>query len=840
MSQASKKTLQRADILRPALYSQVIAENRKNVQRLMKIFGTQLGSTPPEHKNLGPSDARRVSFENCSGETTDLCARRNFAKVFPRANQDAGMPKTPEAERSAHATHVYDWASFMKAASLYPVFCGDIDASSYTGSHNADTLCKLELSGIFAHNVQETGANTATHNADGSTGCGSSCCCDNAGTHKARQALREYSELGCVQVVPLTALQWTNDLRVLRNDLGKAHGGVMKLQCKSSVVLKARDGASVAVSAGQEVRFRFADGTETTQFKTPGAAAYNDLDIANWVTAKLHTRFKRNYDASVRNCVTYTGPTCNSPDKNAYAKWFPCAAPPIWYFGRGAKQLTWNYNYGAFSLAFLGDAKILLNDPEIMITPAGKTTPQGSPGQPYLAFVSALWFYMTPQPPKPSMCDTIRGMFGDFAAPGSPIGFGDTTNIINGAQECGSGSESSASSNRMAAWRYWTSFFGISPGPEASQGCKSKPSAFSNAKYPMPTDGRTNVNLFWDAWWHPYVKYCKPVRYQTPFSISPSVNAAMTYSMCQEHAFKKSDPSCVHCKSPESDRCAASADNCALPALVPDTVVCPGGGKPPCRGDVSNGKTKPNATTALVITPSATKTAATTTTAAATKPSVTTASTSTSGTPNKNTTTGGDKRIVAYIPNWVACPSASQLQHYTHAMVAFVVTYPRYVPGGDNCGNARTCTVQTAPGCGGKTLKQMTSDLQGMGLKVILSFGGAGMGGSWSTSVDTCWDYCLGKVDSLVNQLDAVMVSSGADGLDVDYEYHTVAVKYQTFLNDLVVKLHAKMGSRVLLTHAPMDVDLCDKTLDSQCKPYYRDVLKAHADKVRCRRVSRG
>ena len=198
--------------------------------------------------------------------------------------------------------------------------------------------------------------------------------------------------------------------------------------------------------------------------------------------------------------------------------------------------------------------------------------------------------------------------------------------------------------------------------------------------------------------------------------------------------------------------------------------------------------------------------------------------------PSKST--GRDKRIVAYIPNWVACPSVSQLQHYTHAMVAFVVTYPQYVPGGDNCGNARTCTVQTAPGCGGKTLKQMTSDLQGMGLKVILSFGGAGMGGSWSTSVDTCWDYCLGKVDSLVNQLDAVMVSSGADGLDVDYEYHTVAVKYQTFLNDLVVKLHAKMGSRVLLTHAPMDVDLCDKTLDSQCKPYYRDVLKAHADKV--------
>ena len=32
---------------------------------------------------------------------------------------------------------------------------------------------------------------------------------------------------------------------------------------------------------------------------------------------------------------------------------------------------------------------------------------------------------------------------------------------------------------------------------------------------------------------HPYENYCKPVAYQTAFSITPSANAAMTYSMCQ-------------------------------------------------------------------------------------------------------------------------------------------------------------------------------------------------------------------------------------------------------------------------------------------------------------------
>ena len=84
----------------------------------------------------------------------------------------------------------------------------------------------------------------------------------------------------------------------------------------------------------------------------------------------------------------------------------------------------------------------------------------------------------------------------------------------------------------------------------------------------------------------------------------------------------------------------------------------------------------------------------------------------------------------------------------------------------------------------------------------------------------------------MVNQLDVVMVSSGADGLDIDYEYHTEASKYQKFLTDLVVKLDKKMGGRVLLTHAPMDVDLCEKSFDGLCRPHYSDVLKAHADKV--------
>lgn len=69
--------------------------------------------------------------------------------------------------------------------------------------------------------------------------------------------------------------------------------------------------------------------------------------------------------------------------------------------------MSWNYNYGQFSAgAFYGaltDKSILLNDP-------GKVASDG-----ILAFESALWFYMTPQSPKPSMHDVTTGYYNPSA-----------------------------------------------------------------------------------------------------------------------------------------------------------------------------------------------------------------------------------------------------------------------------------------------------------------------------------------------------------------------------------------------------------------------------------------
>ena len=101
------------------------------------------------------------------------------------------------------------------------------------------------------------------------------------------------------------------------------------------------------------------------------------------------------------------------------------------YYGRGPFQLSWNYNFGEFS-EMLGTS-----------TYDGKTTLLNNPSKvetdSVVIMEAALWFYMTPQSPKPSMHQVVTGQFTpnthDTAA-GITNGFGATISIINGAKEC--------------------------------------------------------------------------------------------------------------------------------------------------------------------------------------------------------------------------------------------------------------------------------------------------------------------------------------------------------------------------------------------------------------------
>ncbi|PPS10795.1 hypothetical protein GOBAR_AA09847 [Gossypium barbadense] len=106
---------------------------------------------------------------------------------------------------------------------------------------------------------------------------------------------------------------------------------------------------------------------------------------------------------------------------------WPCA-PGKKYFGRGPIQISYNYNYGPAGEAIKAD---ILNDPDLVAK------------DPTISFKTGLWFWMTPQSPKPSSHDVITGQWKPSAedtAAGRVPGYGVITNIINGGIECGKGS----------------------------------------------------------------------------------------------------------------------------------------------------------------------------------------------------------------------------------------------------------------------------------------------------------------------------------------------------------------------------------------------------------------
>ena len=175
-------------------------------------------------------------------------------------------------------------------------------------------------------------------------------------------------------------------------------------------------------------------------------------------------------------------------------KIFPCS-PGQLYYGRGAKQLPWNYNYGAFSQAMYGDPRVLLDNPDLVATT-------------WLNFASGIWFFVTPQPPKPSMLDIVSGSWqpneAEIAANILP-GLGATTMVINGAKECGpTPSNPTASLNRQ---RYYTSFAGALGLDISGEKLDCKDMLL------FSTAGSANPAIYWDPDYN-----CRLVNWQTAFS----------------------------------------------------------------------------------------------------------------------------------------------------------------------------------------------------------------------------------------------------------------------------------------------------------------------------------
>ncbi|WP_323938749.1 glycoside hydrolase family 19 protein [Aeromonas hydrophila] len=193
------------------------------------------------------------------------------------------------------------------------------------------------------------------------------------------------------------------------------------------------------------------------------------------------------------------------------------------YFGRGAKQLSYNYNYGPFSEAMFGTVRTLLDNPEKV-------------ADTWLNLASAVFFFVYPQPPKPSMLHVIDGTWQPNAhdrQSGLVPGFGVTTQIINGGVECGGAAEHAQSQNRITYYQAQAQYLGVPVPADEVLGCKNM-KVFDEA-------GAGALPIYWENDWS-YVPgnpnggksyACKLVGYQTRFSAFKERD----YSRCVQHFF---------------------------------------------------------------------------------------------------------------------------------------------------------------------------------------------------------------------------------------------------------------------------------------------------------------
>eukprot|EP00565_Helicotheca_tamesis_P009066 CAMPEP_0185725884 /NCGR_PEP_ID=MMETSP1171-20130828/2013_1 /TAXON_ID=374046 /ORGANISM="Helicotheca tamensis, Strain CCMP826" /LENGTH=807 /DNA_ID=CAMNT_0028394107 /DNA_START=1 /DNA_END=2420 /DNA_ORIENTATION=+ len=192
----------------------------------------------------------------------------------------------------------------------------------------------------------------------------------------------------------------------------------------------------------------------------------------------------------------------------------------------------------------------------------------------------------------------------------------------------------------------------------------------------------------------------------------------------------------------------------------------------------------------------------------------------------------GDSRMIAYLGNWQSCPGPTEYDKYTHIVIAFAVSYT-WSPSKNMCD--QSCTIGSpVPICNNQNNQALVDLWRSQGKKVILSFGGAGMGGSWAGDNNDCWEYCFGREASVVSQIDTIVRAQNFDGVDIDYEYfyndndpwrtqYGSGPAARNFLDTITKDLKTTLPpGQNLITHAPMDPDVMIGT-------GYYDILKSNA-----------
>ncbi|WP_404395617.1 chitinase [Pseudoalteromonas phenolica] len=231
----------------------------------------------------------------------------------------------------------------------------------------------------------------------------------------------------------------------------------------------------------------------------------NPLQLEEWQQALVHVR-------EMGWTEGQPGYTTGCGQNDWQNRRWPCADGQG-YFGRGAKQLSYHFNYGAFSeVMFNGDATVLLNNPGLV-------------ADSWLNLASAIWFFLTPQAPKPAMLHVIDRTWvpsqKELAA-GIGYGFGTTINVINGGIECGEQNRTKGQPvNRIRYWEGLSNYYNIPVEADEENTCWQQ-TPFGS----LNLNGSTDVLYTnWEADWTYHSDRpegqsfeCKLVGYQTAYS----------------------------------------------------------------------------------------------------------------------------------------------------------------------------------------------------------------------------------------------------------------------------------------------------------------------------------
>ena len=231
----------------------------------------------------------------------------------------------------------------------------------------------------------------------------------------------------------------------------------------------------------------------------------NPLALEEWQQALVHVR-EMGWSEGQEGYTTGCG------QNDWQNKRWPCAAGEG-YFGRGAKQLSYHFNYGAFSeVMYDGDATVLLNNPGIV-------------ADSWLNLASAIWFFLTPQAPKPAMLHVIDRTWTPSQREtdaGIGYGFGTTINVINGGIECGEQNKDKGQPvNRIRYWEGLAKHYQIPVEADEANTCWQQTPYGS-----LNLNGATDVLYTnWDVNWKYYSDRpvgasfeCELVGFQTAYS----------------------------------------------------------------------------------------------------------------------------------------------------------------------------------------------------------------------------------------------------------------------------------------------------------------------------------